>query len=260
MRSLLTDLRERPISNALSVELGDLPDSQWQVALAVTGPSRAGAIVDHIVQQLRPDALLFVGIAGGLKDFVEVGDLVVATRIYAFQGGAQTPEGLYARPQSWHPSHRLEQTARSALRAEPGVHFGAVAADEVVLNDEHTYLLAQLRRSYNDALAVEMEGAGMAHVAHLTSGVETLTIRGISDVADRAKIPGDPRDAQSLAAARAASAAAAILRKLSPPPRFTAAGQATHIMQSARDISIRGNIFFNTTPGKITADPPHEDN
>ncbi|WP_338685083.1 5'-methylthioadenosine/S-adenosylhomocysteine nucleosidase [Streptomyces acidiscabies] len=262
VRSLLTGMRERRIGTTLSVEVGELPDSVWQVALADVSLSRAATIVDDVVHQLHPDALLFVGIAGSLKSTVEVGDLVIATKIYAFQGGKQTPEGFYARPQSWHSSYRMTQTARSALHDLPGVHFGAMAASDVVLNAEHASLRDQLKRSYNDALAVEMEGAGVAHVAHLTTGLEMLTVRGISDVdvADRAKIPGDPRRAQSLAAARAASAAAAILRKLGPPPRFTATSQATHIMQSAGDISIRGNTFFNTPPGKITADPPPEDN
>ncbi|GAQ52353.1 5'-methylthioadenosine/S-adenosylhomocysteine nucleosidase [Streptomyces acidiscabies] len=262
VRSLLTGLGERMVGIALSVEVGELPDSAWQVALADVSSTHtpAAILIEDVVRQLRPDALLFIGIAGGLKDTLEVGDLVVATKIYAFQGGKQTPEGFYARPQSWHSSYRMTQTARSALRDLPGVHFGAMVASDVVLNDERASLLDQLKRSYNDALAVEMEGAGVAHVAHLTTGLEMLTVRGISDVADRSKIPGDPRRAQSLAAARAASAAAAILRKLGPPPRFTATSQATHIMQSAGDISIRGNTFFNTPPGKITADPPPEDN
>ncbi|KND34366.1 5'-methylthioadenosine/S-adenosylhomocysteine nucleosidase [Streptomyces acidiscabies] len=257
VRSLLTGLGERMIGTALSVEVGELPDSAWQVALADASSAHIPAtiLIKDVVRQLRPDALLFVGIAGGLKDTVEVGDLVVATRIYAFQGGAQTPEGLYARPQAWHPSHRLEQAARFALWGEPGVHFGAVAAEEIVLNDEHTSLLAQLRRSYNDALAVEMESAGMAHAAHLTAEVETLTVRGISDAADPAKKPEDPRAAQSHAANRAAGAAAAVLRKLPPLP-----SHSTSLADSGDHIDFRGSTFFGTNVGKIAVESPREDN
>ncbi|GAV43380.1 5'-methylthioadenosine/S-adenosylhomocysteine nucleosidase [Streptomyces acidiscabies] len=257
VRSLLTGLRERMIGTALSVEVGELPDSAWQVALADASSAHIPAtiLIKDVVRQLRPDALLFVGIAGGLKDTVEVGDLVIATRIYAFQGGEQTPEGFYARPQSWDSSHRMEQTARSALRDLTGVHFGAVTASDVVLNHEHSSLLDQLKRSYNDALAVEMEGAGVAHVAHLTTGLEMLTVRGISDVADPAKKPGDPRAAQSHAANRAAGAAAAVLRKLPPLP-----SHSTSLADSGDHIDFRGSTFFGTNVGKIAVESPREDN
>ncbi|WP_416975420.1 nucleosidase [Streptomyces sp. 4F14] len=266
VRSLLTGLGDRRTSTVSGgAELGELPDSAWQVALADVSSSHtpAAIVVKNLVQRFQPRALLFVGIAGGLKNTVEVGDVVIGTRIYAFQGGTETPEGFYARPQSWHSSHRLEQIARSALIGEPGVHFGVVAAGEIVLNDEHTSLLAQLKRSYNDALAVEMEGAGVAHAAHLTGRVETLTVRGISDVADTAKGPGDPRRAQSLAAARAARVAAAVIRELPTAPQrptnIVVQGEVNSVVHGGH-IDIRGNTFFGATPGKIGVESPPEDN
>ncbi|MER7577993.1 nucleosidase [Streptomyces sp. NPDC126514] len=246
MRSLLTGLRREQLSETLSTELGDLPDSPWQVALAKVSSHRDAAILDFVVRQLRPDALLFVGIAGSLRDDVVVGDLVVATRTYAFQGGKQTPEGFYARPQSWHPSHRMEQVARSALRGEFRVHFRAVAAGDITLNDEHSSLLNQLKRHYNDAVAIEMESAGIAHAAHLTAGVDTLTIRGISDVADAARMPKDHQRAQARAAARAAQAAAVVLRALKPPPP-----RPTHVAYGGDHVDFHGSTFFGPAVGKI---------
>jgi nucleoside phosphorylase len=256
MRSHLTDLAEQRLDDAVSAELGDLPDSPWQVALTEAGPPArtAAVIVESVVHWLRPDALLFVGVAGGLNSQVDVGDVVVATRIYAFQGGKETPEGFYARPQSWHPSHRMQQAARDALRGEPGVHFKAIGAGDVVLNHEGSSLVAQLRRSYNDAVAIEMEGTGMAYAAHLTAGIDTLTIRGISDAADTTKQPEDQRRAQRHAADRAATAAVAVLRALEPPH-----SRNVRVTREGDHIDFRGSTFFGAVAGKIHVDAPHRD-
>ncbi|GAA4074943.1 5'-methylthioadenosine/S-adenosylhomocysteine nucleosidase [Streptomyces shaanxiensis] len=256
MRSHLTNLRKHWIAPAVRTELGDLPGSPWQVALAEVGPpaSSAAVIVASVVHRLSPDALLFVGVAGALKDGVEVGDLVVATRIYAFQGGKETPEGFYARPQSWHSSHWIHQAARHALLGQPRVHFSPIAAGDVILNHERSSLLDQLRRSYNDAVAIEMEGAGIAHAAHLAGHMETLTIRGISDVADATKKPEDQRGAQRTAASRAATAAADVLRALEP--RHSRPVQGSY---AGDHIDFRGSTFFGAVAGKIDVESQGRD-
>lgn len=232
IRVHLTELQERVHPDGTIFEVGLLPGSPWQVALAEIGQgTRSAAVITERARTwLRPDALLFVGVAGGLVDDIALGDVVVATKVYGFHGGKQTPEGFHARPQAWDASHRLEQAARAALRDPqwgrrlvqpmPNVHFKPIAAGEVVLNDPQSSLADQLNRQYNDAVAIEMESSGVAQAAHLADGLQTLTVRGISDKADGRKRMTDADGWQQRAAANAAAAALAVLDRLVPVQRI----------------------------------------
>jgi len=256
MRRHLAPVRSRMAAGETDVEVYDLPGSPWQVALTEAGPGagNAAVVIERVIRRLRPQALLFVGIAGALSAELSIGDVVVATRVYAFEGGKSTPEGFYARPQSWHPSHRMLQTARAVLRDDTGVHFRPVAAGDVVLNDTRS-LVAQLKRHYNDAVAIEMEGTSMAHAAHLTYEMDTLTIRGISDRADADKAIQDTQGSQRHAAARAAETAVAVLRALRPQPDR----RDSEVRISGDRIDFHGSMFFGPVVGKAVGEPPRED-
>ncbi|SDO92646.1 Polyribonucleotide nucleotidyltransferase (polynucleotide phosphorylase) [Streptomyces sp. cf386] len=190
----------------------------------------AAALTMQIVSWLRPEALLFVGVAGSLKHDIGIGDVVVATKVYGIHGGRQTPEGFHARPEVWHGSHRLVQAARSALRGMLGVHYKPVAVGDVVLADDRSVLAEHIRRHYNDACAIEMEGSGAAHAAYLSGQLDTLIVRGISDLANAEKHKADASGSQSQAAERAALAAVTVLRKQQP-----ASSPAVSLQPSRRD-------------------------
>lgn len=170
----------------------------------------------------RPAALLFVGVAGGLSGDLSLGDVVVATRVYAYHGGKDDSSGFHARPRAWDAPHDLEQLARYVSRRSwwtgegppPPVHFKPVAAGEVVLDTRTTPLAAQLRDHYNDAAAVEMESAGVSQAGHLNHSQPVLTVRGISDHADGAKQAADGAQWQPVAARNAAAFAMEICREL----------------------------------------------
>jgi nucleoside phosphorylase len=208
-------------------EVGRVPGVPWQVALVVTGEGTAdtAALAERAAAWFRPRALFVVGVAGGLKDDIALGDVVVATWVYGYHGGKDEAEGFQARPRAWRSAHQLEQVARMvdikgtwkeslAEPARPSVHFKPIAAGDVVLNSRDTPLALQLRRHYNDASAIEMESAGAASAAHLNASLPVLTIRGISDKADGAKRLSDAAGLQPVAASHAAAFTMAILREL----------------------------------------------
>lgn len=209
-------------------ERGRLPGTSWYVALAEIGEGTltSAALTERVNTWLAPQALLFVGVAGGLKEDINIGDVVVATKVYGIHGGKQTPEGFLVRPEAWHASHRLEQAARHALRgAEYRAHFKPIAVGDVVLADAESAIARHIHEHYNDAAAIEMEGAGVAQAAHLTGTLDTLIIRGISDKADPDKSKRDAEGSQPQAAKNAAAAAIAILHKLEPTDAADASAQ-----------------------------------
>ncbi|HZN72253.1 MAG TPA: 5'-methylthioadenosine/S-adenosylhomocysteine nucleosidase [Micromonosporaceae bacterium] len=202
-------------------EIGCLPGVPAPVAITITGEGNLSAAVlaERAIATFRPRMVLFVGVAGALAHDVQLGDLVVATKIYAYHGGKHADRGVLHRPAVWQPSHALTQLARHVARTvgwtadpaaqattrPPHVHFRPVAAGEVVLDSRTTSLARQLYRHCNDAAAIEMESAGIACAVQHNPSVPALTIRGISDLADGLKRHADRAGIQAVASARAAA-------------------------------------------------------
>ncbi|MFF8478982.1 hypothetical protein [Streptomyces sp. NPDC015414] len=222
VRAHLIDVETLVHPSGTRAERGRLAGTPWYVAIAEIGEGTltAAALTERFHNWLDPQALLFVGVAGGLKDDIEVGDVVVATKVYGVHGGKQTTQGFFVRPQAWPAPHRLEQAARHALRGK--AHFKPIAVGDVVLADSASAIARHLNEHYNDAVAIEMEGAGVMQAAHLTGTLGALIIRGISDNADAHKHERDAAGNQSVAAHEAAHAAVALLRELTAPPTKSA--------------------------------------
>lgn len=225
VRAHIEDREELVHRDGTRVERGRLQGTDWYVALAELGEGTrtAAALTTRLIEWLRPEAVLFVGVAAGLADDIAPGDVVVGTKVYGIHGGQWASDGFLARPESWPGSNALVQAARSAVRDMPGVraHFKPIASGDVVLADAESEIAKHLREHYNDAAAIEMEGSGAAHAAHLGGQLDTLVIRGIRDRADASA-------SRERAAAQAASVAMTVLRKhrpragsagCEPPPR-----------------------------------------
>ncbi|MEV6445463.1 purine phosphorylase [Amycolatopsis sp. NPDC051716] len=182
---------------------------------------------------------MFVGVAGALWD-TPLGDVVVATHVYAYHGGTSEDDGLKARPRVWETDHEISQIAQHIARigawkpdVPPGtaVHFGAIAAGEVVHNSRLSTEACWIREHYNDAMAIEMEAAGVAQAGHL-NGSPVAVVRGISDKADGTKTTAADRDWQPQAAANAAAFAIRL---------------ATELVRDRKQATMKDN----TTPGTV---------
>lgn len=225
VRAHLTDIETLVHASGTRVKRGRLISTPWYVALAEIGEGTltAATLTERLNTWLAPQVLFFVGVAGGLKDDINIGDVVVATKVYGIHGGKQTPEGFLVRPEAWRTSHRLEQAARHAL---PGTgyqaHFKPIAVGDVVLADAKSAIARHIHEHYNDAAAIEMEASGVTQAAHLTGTLDTLIVRGVSDKADKHKHQRDAEASQTVAAQNAAAAAITVLQELEPA--YAAAG------------------------------------
>ncbi|MGW0842557.1 5'-methylthioadenosine/S-adenosylhomocysteine nucleosidase family protein [Streptomyces sp. NPDC002787] len=243
-------------------EVGTVQGTSCRVALGLAnkGNHSAAVIAERAIQEFSPVAVLFVGVAGALWDTARLGDVVMATHVYAYHGGTSEDDGLKARPRVWETAHGISQLASHLARVNdwadytpghgraPQVHFGAIAAGEVVQNSTISAEARWIRRHYNDALAIEMEAAGVAQAGHL-NGAPVAIIRGISDWADGTKGSAEDRNWQPRAAASAAAFATRLAVELVGEQEQIAMSQADRARTADGLKEHVSNTAHNSTVG-----------
>ncbi len=202
----------------------------WDVVVVQTGRGGYGAAAEteRAISFYHPELMLFVGVAGGRKD-VRHGDVVIATKVYAYESG-KAGDTFQTRPEVGRPSYRLEQRAEVEAakkdwhkrladklpNPEPRVHLGPIAAGGSVITSFDSNTEKLLQANYDDTLAVEMESYGFLEAVHRTDQkVEALIIRGISDLIND-KAEAEAQHWQEVAALHASAFAFEILAKLMP--------------------------------------------
>ncbi len=231
VRAHLRDIREETYKGTV-YERGTFAAGKWSWDIGIAeigaGNAAAAAEAERAIDYFEPDIVLFVGVAGGIKD-VAPGDVVAATKVYGYESGKVSEWGFLARPSVGESSYRLVQRARAegrkqewiqrihgrnlALPSSLRVWVGPIAAGEKVVASTRSEIIAFLHTHYNDALAVEMEGRGFLHATHANEPVQALIIRGISDLLDR-KGEFDAQGFQEMAVRHASAFAFEILAKL----------------------------------------------
>jgi nucleoside phosphorylase len=198
VRSHLADLREEMHPQGTIYERGTFAakGQTWDVGIAEVGAGNAGAAVEaeRAIAYFKPNVLFFVGIAGGIKD-VEIGDVVAATDVYAYEIGKAEGQSFLTRPKTGSSAYTLVQRAKSEARKEewlqrlskswasrPHVFVAPIAAGEKVIASKESEIFKFIRANYNDAVAVEMEGFGFLQAAFAYPNIPAIVIRGISDL------------------------------------------------------------------------------
>lgn len=261
VRRKMVDPRVHLHERGTRFEVGILRGTRCRVVLGLTGKGNhpAAVLAERAIQEFSPLAVLFVGVAGALWD-TPLGDVVVATHVYAYHGGTSEDDGLKARPRAWETAHEVAQVAahvgragdwadKPSLQDPPSVHFGAIAAGEIVQNSRISREAEWIRQYYNDALAIEMEAAGVAQAGHL-SGAPVAVIRGISDRADGTKAADGDATWQPVAAANAAAFAARLAAEL------TEQREERIAMRETQERNYRGTVTNNSS-GQVGIQAAH---
>ncbi len=115
---------------------------------------------------------------------------MVATDVYGYESGKVAQE-FFTRPQVGKSAYALVQRAKfeakqeewlERLSSKPRVFVAPIAAGEKVVASKHSDIFQFLRASYNDAIAVEMEGFGFLSATFAYPNIKAIVIRGISDL------------------------------------------------------------------------------
>ncbi|MCC3476241.1 MAG: 5'-methylthioadenosine/S-adenosylhomocysteine nucleosidase [Microcoleus sp. PH2017_29_MFU_D_A] len=229
VRVHLSDLQEEIHPQGTIYERGKFAQSQgvWDVGIVEIGAGNPGAAfeAERAIAHFNPDVILFVGVAGGIKD-VSLGDVVASTKVYGYESG-KTEQTFKPRPEIGLSAYSLEQRARAESRRGdwlkrlsvsepiPRVFVAPIAAGEKVIASTKSEVFQFLRSNYGDAVAVEMEGFGFLEAARANQQVSAMVIRGISDLIDgKAKV--DKAGYQEIAARHASAFAFELLAKLKP--------------------------------------------
>ncbi|MBQ0960986.1 5'-methylthioadenosine/adenosylhomocysteine nucleosidase [Ideonella sp. 4Y11] len=189
-----------------------------EVILVLSGVGKVAAATTAALLLDRFDvrALLFTGVAGGLGTGVAVGDVVIGRQFLQHDMDASplfprwevpmTGRSRFDADAAW--SDRLVASAHQVLASEhpalasfgitaPRVHQGLVISGDRFVSSAAE--CARLQAELPDALAVEMEGAALAQVAH-DFGRPCAVLRTISDRADDAAHVDFPRFLRMVAA------------------------------------------------------------
>ncbi|MCA2191018.1 5'-methylthioadenosine/S-adenosylhomocysteine nucleosidase family protein [Nonomuraea cavernae] len=276
VRAHLTDPRVHRHTAGTHFELGRLAGDGLRVALGLVGKGNhpSAVITERAIAEFSPSALLFVGVAGALWPGIGLGDVVVATHVYAYHGSTSEDDGLKARPRVWEIAHETDQIARHLYRTEtwtrllpvgagvPAVRFGPIAAGEVVQDSAISAHARWVRETYNDALAIEMESAGVAQAAHHNRSLPMAVVRGISDRADGTKTATDGLNWQPRAAANAAAFAVALAQELAvehdnhPASKAREAKGMTDSMKNVARDNARVGVQAGQIHGDVTIGHP----
>jgi adenosylhomocysteine nucleosidase len=212
--------------------LGRLAGRECVVARCGMGKVSAAAGVQRLIDQFAIASLAVCGLAGGLQDGLNVGDVVVGERFVQYDLDASPIYPRFEVPglgvTYFDADASLVRLAESAARefaqrlpggneaapalgiAKPAVHRGLIVTGDQFVKDGTR---SELVTAFPDALCVEMEGGAIAQVCHLND-LPFVIVRVISDNADASAAVDFKRFVESVAPAYAVGIVSLLMARL----------------------------------------------
>jgi nucleoside phosphorylase len=199
--SLLPELEENRLKSGWTIETTHLQAQAGTIGIGLLMIGEMGNVAAvpptlEAIDMLHPSFVIAVGIAGGVREQVDLDDVIVAEQILYVERGKVTnhqvvPE-LIATDCSKLLVHEAKLLASSLSRDVTHqrdlfkVQFGALASGEKVIAD--TEYLEELRKRHRKIIGVEMESHGIAFATqYATPKIDFIAVRGVSDFADELK-------------------------------------------------------------------------
>lgn len=184
---IMEETETRTVSG-ITFHRGTISGKECAVAQCGVGKVAASVCTQTLILLYRPEAVINVGVAGGIGDSVHIGDIVVSSGLVQHDMDTSAlgdKKGLISGinrvviPAAPGLSHAAEQEARGILGGEH-VHSGVIATGDRFIQDGAE--LAAIASAFG-ACACDMEGGSIAQVCCLNH-TDFTVIRAISDKAD----------------------------------------------------------------------------
>lgn len=187
LREMMKDMKVQEIAQ-MKFYQGTLQGKDVVLVRSGVGKVNAGLCSQILVDHYHVDGIVNTGIAGSLKNEVNVGDIVLSTTAvqhdmdatgFGYPAGEIPQMGVKEFPAD---KHLLEVALKCCREANPDIQTftGRIASgDQFISSREKKNWI----RETFDAYCTEMEGAAIAQAAYLNR-VPYLIVRAISDKAD----------------------------------------------------------------------------
>ena len=167
---------------------GFLNGKEAVVVRSGIGKVNAGICTQILVDDYEVDAVINTGIAGSLRNEINIGDIVISTdavqhdmdvRIFGYPLGEIPQMGVLSFPADEHLAEVAEEVCKE-VNPEIQVFRGRVVSGDQFISSKE--VKTRLIQEFQGDCA-EMEGASIAHGAYLND-IPFVIIRAISDKAD----------------------------------------------------------------------------
>ncbi len=163
---------------------GRISGKDCVIACCGEGKVNSAICTQTMLLRFHPRCVINIGVAGGIGDGIEIGDLVLASAVVQHDfdvTGLGYPKGEIPLLKTVELPADAELT-ETILKCARKVYHGGIYTGVVASGDQFICRLEDFQRIRKEfgALACEMEGASIGHVCAL-NGTPFAVIRAISD-------------------------------------------------------------------------------
>ncbi|QKY69531.1 5'-methylthioadenosine/S-adenosylhomocysteine nucleosidase [Lentibacillus sp. CBA3610] len=182
----MTNIEESKVANCIFLQ-GNLLG--YDVVLLKSGIGKVNAAMATAVlhERFGPSSIINTGSAGGFKDDLNVGDIVISTHVVHHDVDVTAFGYAYGQipdmPAMYVANTDLVAKAKQAIK-QLDVHFseGIIATADSFMEDHAT--VEAVRTKFPTMIAAEMEAAAIAQVCY-QYGTPFVVIRALSDIAGK---------------------------------------------------------------------------
>lgn len=175
----MEDVKENTTAGVTFYE-GTLAGKPITAALAGVGKVAAAMATTLMAQLYKPDILINIGVAGGLRPEQHVEDLVLSELVIQADFDTEALDGVAGLGKRFIPdADLLNKGLRIAKKLDIPHSTGVIATQDLFMSRPEDF--ARLMSRFPRSACSEMEGGAVAQVA-ASFGIPFLVIRTLSDV------------------------------------------------------------------------------
>lgn len=166
--------------------LGQIAGCEIVLLQSGIGKVAAASGTTLLLNNYKVDAVINTGSAGGLSSELNIGDIIVSKEVFYHDvdltAFGYQPGQMSGCPVAFEASEKYQSLAKACIKKQ-GVNAieGSIGSGDAFINGKDK--LENIKKTFPNAIAVEMEAAAIGHVCWLFK-VPFVVVRAISDNGD----------------------------------------------------------------------------